>query len=65
MTLLLDVYNELTGGKQQSLGFENEVKSKAENIRKFVSKKFVKVHVSIEEENAHANMLLSMKKNTW
>ena len=63
--LLLDVYNELTGGKQQSLGLENEVKSKTENIRKFISRKFVKVHVSIEEKNAHSKMLLKMKKNIW
>ena len=63
--LLLEVYNELIGGKQQSLDLAYEVKSKPEQIRKFISKDLVKVQVSNQEKEAHSQMLVSMKKNFW
>ncbi len=63
--LLLDVYNELMGGKQQSLNLENKVKTKITNINKFISRKVVNVQVSQQEKDAHSRMLSSMKKNYW
>ena len=63
--LLLDVYNELMGGKQHSLNLTYDVNSEAKDIRKFVSNELVKVRVSDQEKKAHLHMLNSMKKNIW
>lgn len=63
--LLLDVYNELMGGKQGSLNLENEIKSNNTNVRKFVIREVVKAKVSQQEKQAHSRMLSAMKKNYW
>ena len=64
--LLLEVYNELLGGKQQTLSLKLQSKEKKSN-RSFGKKtnKFIKAKISSEEEKSHKEMLKSLHNNIW
>ena len=64
--LLLQVYNELLGGKQQTLSFK--LQSKEKQLRRSFTKendKFVRAKISSEEEKSHEKMLRGLHKNIW
>ena len=64
--LLLQVYNELLGGKQQSLSLK--IESNAKQIKKSFNKennKIVSAIISPEEEESHREMLRTLKNNIW
>ena len=64
--LLLQVYNELLGGKQQTLSLK--LQSKETQLRRSFSKEndeFVCAKISSEEEKSHEEMLKSLHKNIW
>ena len=63
--LLLQVYNELLGGKQQtlSLKFESDTKQVITSFNK--SEKFIVAKISREEEKSHKEMLKNLKNNIW
>ena len=63
--LLLQVYNELLGGKQQtlSLKFESDTKQVITSFNK--SEKFIVAKISREEEKSHEEMLKNLKNNIW
>ena len=64
--LLLEVYNELLGGKQQTLSLKLQSKEK-KSSRSFGKKtnKFIKAKISSEEEKSHKEMLKSLHNNIW
>ena len=64
--LLLQVYNELLGGKQQKLSLK--LQSKEKQLRRSFSKennKFVCAKISSAEEKSHEEMLKGLKNNIW
>ena len=64
--LLLQVYNELLGGKQQTLSLK--LQSKEKQLRRLFNKEnneFVCAKISSEEEKSHEEMLKSLHKNIW
>ena len=64
--LLLQVYNELLGGKQQTLSLK--VESNTKQIKKsFINEnnKIVNATISPEEEESHREMLKTLKNNRW
>ena len=64
--LLLQVYNELLGGKQQKLSLK--LQSKEKHLRRPFSKennKFVCAKISSEEEKSHKEMLKGLHNNIW
>tara|TARA_Y100001933_G_C18743361_1_gene456728 strand:- start:33 stop:698 length:666 start_codon:yes stop_codon:yes gene_type:complete len=64
--LLLQVYNELLGGKQQTLSLK--LQSKEKHLRRSFSKendKFICAKISSEEEKSHEEMLKGLNKNIW
>ncbi len=64
--LLLQVYNELLGGKQQTLSLK--LQSKEKQLRRLFNKEnneFVYAKISSEEEKSHEEMLKSLHKNIW
>ena len=64
--LLLQVYNELLGGKQQTLSLK--LQSKEKQLRKSFGKendKFVCAKISSAEEKSHEEMLKGLKNNIW
>ena len=64
--LLLQVYNELLGGKQQTLSLK--VESNTKKIKKsFINEnnKIVSATISPEEEESHREMLKTLKNNRW
>ena len=64
--LLLQVYNELLGGKQQKLSLK--LQSKEKHLRRSFSKennKFVCAKISSEEEKSHEEMLKGLHNNIW
>ena len=64
--LLLQVYNELLGGKQQTLSLK--LQSKEKQLRRSFSKendKFVCAKISSAEEKSHEEMLKGLKNNIW
>ncbi len=63
--LLLDVYNELLGGKQQFLEFNLDIIKQKQEIKVFNSDNFIKVNITEEEAIKHSSMLSSLKNNIW
>ncbi len=64
--LLLQVYNELLGGKQQTLSLK--LQSKEKQLRRSFRKendKFVCAKISSAEEKSHEEMLKGLKNNIW
>ena len=64
--LLLQVYNELLGGRQQTLSLK--LQSKEKQLRRLFNKEnneFVCAKISSEEEKSHEEMLKSLHKNIW
>ncbi len=64
--LLLQVYNELLGGKQQTLSFK--IESNTKQIKKLFNSennKIVCATISPEEEESHREMLKTIKNNIW
>lgn len=64
--LLLQVYNELLGGKQQTLSLKPE--SKKKQLRRSFSKendKFIYAKISSDEEKSHIEMLKGLCNNIW
>ena len=63
--LLLQVYNELLGGKQQTLSLK--LQSKEKQLRSFRKEndKFVCAKISSAEEKSHEEMLKGLKNNIW
>ena len=64
--LLLQVYNELLGGKQQKLSLK--LQSKEKQLRRSFSKennRFVCAKISSEEEKSHEEMLKGLHNNIW
>ena len=64
--LLLQVYNELLGGKQQTLSLKIESNTK-QTIKSFNNEnsKIVCATISPEEEESHRKMLKTIKNNIW
>jgi len=64
--LLLQVYNELLGGKQQTLSLKIELNTK-QTMKSFnyENNKIVCATISPEEEESHREMLKTLKKNIW
>ena len=64
--LLLQVYNELLGGKQQTLSLKIESNTK-QTIKSFNNEgnKIVFGTISPEEEKSHREMLKTLKNNIW
>ena len=64
--LLLQVYQELLGGKQQTLSLK--LQSKEKQLSRSFSKesnKFVNAKISSEEEKSHKEMLKGLYNNLW
>ena len=64
--LLLQVYNELLGGKQQTLSLKIESNTK-QTIKSFNNEnnKIVCATITPEEEESHKEMLKTLKNNIW
>ncbi len=63
--LLLEVYNELIGGKQQLLELNLNNTRCEKEISKSYQREFPIVHLTDNEVLAHDMMLKSIKKNIW
>ena len=64
--LLLQVYNELLGGKQQTLSLK--IESSTKRIKRSFNNeknKIVCATISPEEEESHREMLKTLKNNIW
>lgn len=64
--LLLQVYNELLGGKQRNLKFDNQ--EKKNTIKKdltFDDQNFTKIVLSEEDKANHSEMLKLLPNNLW
>lgn len=64
--LLLQVYNELLGGRQQTLSLKLE--SNKKQVKKSFQKKIGKIiygKISSDEEKMHMEMLKSLSNNIW
>jgi len=63
--LLLEVYNELLGGKQKKLDLSIEPSVSKQNFSKHNSKKYILVNLTNEEISDHNEMLSNMRKKIW
>ena len=64
--LLLQVYNELLGGKQQTLSLKIESNTKQiKNSFNNENNEIVSAIISPEEEESHKEMLKTLKNNIW
>ena len=64
--LLLQVYNELLGGKQKTLSLKLEPnKNQLKELFNGEKNKIVSARISSEEEKSHTKMLKSLPKNIW
>ncbi len=63
--LLLEVYNELLGGKQKKLDLSIQSSTSKQNLLRVNSKKQILVNITNQEISDHNEMLKNMKKKIW
>jgi len=63
--LLLEVYNELLGGKQKKLDLSIRSSTSKQNLLRVNSKKQILVNITNQEISDHNEMLKNMKKKIW
>ena len=63
--LLLEVYNELLGGKQEKLDLSLRSSISKQNFLRANSKKYILVNITNQEISDHNEMLKKMKKKIW
>ncbi len=63
--LLLEVYNELLGGKQKKLDLSIQSSTSKQNLLRVNSKKHILVNITNQEISDHNEMLKNMKKKIW
>lgn len=63
--LLLEVYNELLGGKQEKLDLSLRSSISKQKFLRANSKKYILVNITNQEISDHNEMLKKMKKKIW
>jgi DNA polymerase-3 subunit epsilon len=63
--LLLEVFNELTGGKQNILKLNVKNLENNEVIKKINAEELPRVNLSEKEESNHSKMLKKIEKHIW